>query len=121
MVTDCNAMDNTTIDIANDIWCALADAATVELSIKPFYDEVLKNEDKPDFKKPSEFLLDKYKAVVPKTNWSFNVKYILLSIKMAATDKPICLWHLLMYAAKVKEVFGDCSLQDSSCYCKLSS
>jgi hypothetical protein len=47
-----NAMDNTTIDIANEIWSALAlaGAATVEapLSMKPFYDEVLKNEDNTD-------------------------------------------------------------------------
>ncbi len=81
--------------------CALADAATVEapLSTKPFYDEVLKNEDKPDFKKPSQLLLDKYTAVIPKTNWNFTVKYSLFSINMAAADKPICLWSLLMYAA----------------------
>jgi hypothetical protein len=57
-----NALYNTTIDIANEIWSALADAAVIEapLSVKPFYDEVLKNEDKIDYKKPSELLLDEY-------------------------------------------------------------
>jgi hypothetical protein len=35
-----NAMDNTTIGIANEIWSALADTAAVEASssMKPFYD-----------------------------------------------------------------------------------
>jgi len=72
-----NTMDNTTIDIANEIWSALAEAAAIEapLSMKPFHDEVLKNEDKTDYKKPSELLLDEHKAAVPKTNWNFNVKY----------------------------------------------
>ena len=96
-----NALDNTTIGIANEIWSALADAAVIEapLSVKPFYDEVLKNEDKTDYKKPSELLLDEYQAVAPKTNWNFNVKYSLFSINMAAADKPIRLCHLLLYVA----------------------
>jgi hypothetical protein len=35
-----NAMDNTTIGIANEVWSALADTAAVEASssMKPFYD-----------------------------------------------------------------------------------
>jgi hypothetical protein len=67
--------------------------------MKPVYDEVLKNEDKTDYMKPLELLLDEYQAVTPKTNWNFNVKYSLFSIYMAAADKPICLCHLLLYVA----------------------
>jgi len=35
--------------------------------MKPVYDEVLKNEDKTDYMKPLELLLDEYQAVTPKT------------------------------------------------------
>jgi hypothetical protein len=47
-------MENTTIDIANEIWSTLADADNSEppLTMKPFYDKVLRNEDKSDFKEP---------------------------------------------------------------------
>jgi Cdc6-like AAA superfamily ATPase len=96
-----DTLDNTTFSIANEIWSALSDAAVVEapLSMKPFYDKVLQNEDKTDYMKPSELLLDEYQAVVPKTNWNFNIKYSLFSINMAAADKPIRLCHLLLYVA----------------------
>jgi len=108
------------------ILSTLADAAVIKapLSMKPFYDEVLKNEDKTDYKKPLELLLDEYQAVVPKTNWNFNVKYSLF-INMAAADKPICLCHLLLYVACKLKVFrciwnSYSSLQDGSCNCQLS-
>jgi hypothetical protein len=47
-------MENTTIDIANEIWSTLADADNSEppLTMKPFYDKVLRNEDKSYFKEP---------------------------------------------------------------------
>jgi hypothetical protein len=118
-----NALDNTTIGIANEIWSALADAAVIEapLSVKPFYDEVLKNEDKTDYKKPSELLLDEYQAVAPKTNWNFNVKYSLFSINMAAADKPIRLCHLLLYVAYKLKVFGEDAFGKVTARCKTAA
>jgi hypothetical protein len=123
MANDDITMDNTMIDIANDIWSTLADAATVEapLSRMPFHDEVLRSEDKTDYKKPLELLLDKYKAVVPKTNLNFNVKYTLFSINMAAADKPIHLYRLLMYATYKLKVFGEDAFGKFTAHCKTSA
>jgi hypothetical protein len=94
--------------------------ATVEapLSMKPFYDEVLKNEDKTDYKKPSELLLVEYKALVSRTNWNFNVKCSLFSINIAAAGKPVHLCHLLMYAAYKLKVFGEDAFGKVTTNCK---
>jgi len=91
MADDSNKMENSTIDIANEIWSSLADANNSEpqLTMKPFYDEVLRNEDKSDFKEPWQLAVDEYKAVILKTQWNPYAKYSCFSFYMATVEKSI--------------------------------
>jgi hypothetical protein len=44
----------------------------VPLHIKPYFDEIIKNEDKIDFKRPMELMVEEYSSLSPKQNWTFS-------------------------------------------------
>jgi hypothetical protein len=56
------------------------------VSVKSFYDVVLCNEDKTDFKKPMRI-----KLLCKKPIGNFDVTYSLFSIYMTVADKSLCL------------------------------
>ena len=61
-------IDNEILVIATEIWSELEAASSVEppLMVKPFYNKMVKNEDKSDFKKPLEMTTAEYNSVTPK-------------------------------------------------------
>jgi hypothetical protein len=62
------------VKISNEIWKELEAASTVEapLLIKPYFNEIIKNEDKNDFKRPMELMVEEYGSLSPKQNWIFR-------------------------------------------------
>jgi hypothetical protein len=93
-------IDNEVLSIANEIWTELVAAAAVEapLLVKPYYNDVVKNEDKTDFKRPLEMSVTEYNSVAAKLNWNVTVKYSLFSINPDPLQ-PIHLCHLLLLTA----------------------
>ncbi len=92
-------------------------------SMKPFYDEMLRTEDKTEFKKLSELLADTYKAVVPKNNEASNVSIVSFQCLQRSLPLP----PADVYCLEVKGFWlrciwkSYCLLQDCSCYCQFST
>jgi hypothetical protein len=95
-------------DISEEIWKELEASSAVQapLCIRPYYNNIIKNENKSDFKRPMELTAAEYTTILPKLYWNFSVKYSLLSINMDLL-KPICLCHLLLLTTSKLKVFGD--------------
>jgi hypothetical protein len=110
------------INISEEIWKELEVASAVEapLRIRPYYNDIIKNEDKSDFKRPMELTAAEYTTILPKLNWNFSVKYSLCSINMDLL-KPICLCHLLLFTASKLKVFGDDAFRKVTSRCKVAA
>jgi hypothetical protein len=116
-----DSADSNVLEIANDIWKELEAASTVEppMLIKPYFNEMIRNEDKSDFKRPMELMNEEYLSLQPKLNWNFSVKYSLFSINMDL-QKPIRLCHLLILTASKLKVFGDDAFGKVTSRCKVA-
>jgi hypothetical protein len=70
------------LTIATEIWSDMEASSAIEppLMLKPFYNDMIKKEDKTDFKRPLEMTTAEYLSVTPKLNWNATVKYNLFSI-----------------------------------------
>ncbi len=55
-------------------------------SISSYYNDMIKNEDKSDFKLPSELTVDEFINITPKLNGNLNVKYS--AINMISSEAP---------------------------------
>jgi hypothetical protein len=110
------------IDISEEIWKELEASSAVEapLRIMPYYNDIIKNEDKSDFKGQMELTAAEYTSILPKLNWNFSVKYSLLSINMDLL-KPIRLCHLLLFTASKLKVFGDDAFGKVTSRCKVAA
>jgi hypothetical protein len=83
--------------LASDAWKALEAASLVEkpLSVKPFYDDVIKVEDPVnnkvmvDFKRPLELSCNAYNALPAKYNWNNTVRYSPFSTNKGSAEAPI--------------------------------
>ncbi len=64
-------IDVAVVEVANDIWADLVVASTIKAPflITPYYNEMIKKEDKTDYKLLSALMVEEYRAVPPKTNW----------------------------------------------------
>jgi hypothetical protein len=90
------------------------------LCIRPYYNDIIKNEDKSDFKHPMELTAAEYNSILPMLNWNFSVKYSLFSINVDLL-KPIHLCHLLMFMASKLKVFGDNAFGMVSSRCQVAA
>jgi hypothetical protein len=85
------SVDTTIVGVADEIWFELVAALFVEnpSSISSFYNYLIKNDDKSDFKLPSELTINEYVTIPPKLTWNLNVKYSKFSINMTSSEAPI--------------------------------
>jgi hypothetical protein len=115
-------IENEVLSIANDIWTELVAATAVEapLLVKPYYNDVAKNEDKTDFKRPLEMSVTEYNSVAAKLNWNATVKYSLFSINPDPLQ-PIRLCHLLLLTAYKLKNFGEDAYGKVTARCKVAS
>jgi len=116
-----DSVDNV-VAISDEIWNELEAASVVEapLGVKPYYNDMIKNEDRSDYKRPMELSAAEYSSIIPKLNWNFSVKYSLCSINMDLI-KPIRLCHLLIFTASKLKVFGDDAFGKVTSRCKVAA
>jgi hypothetical protein len=114
-----NTVDVALVEIANEIWAELVTASTVEapFMIKPYYNEMIKKEDKSDYKLPSALTVEEYRAIPPKTIWNSGVKFSFYSVNMSQVA-PICLCHLLIHTAFKLKIFGADAFNKVTARCK---
>ncbi len=123
MSSSCDiCIENEVLSIANEIWTELVAAAAVEapLLVKPYYNDVAKNEDKTDFKRPLEMSVTEYNSVAAKLNWNVTVKYSLFSINPDPLQ-PIFLCHLLLLTAYKLIFFGEDAYGKVTVRCKVTA
>jgi hypothetical protein len=113
----------TIVGVADEIWSKLVAASLVEnpASISSYYNDMIKNEDKSNFKLPSELTVDEYIKIPPKLTWTLNVKYSKFSINMISSETPFCLCHLLMFTAYKLKVFGEDAFGKVASRCKATT
>jgi hypothetical protein len=118
--TDHSVADTT---IADEIWSELVAASLVEnpASVVSYYNDMIKNDDKSDFKLPSELTTDEYTKILPKLTWNIHVKYIKFSINMVSSEAHICLCHLLIITAYRLKVFGEDAFGKVASRCKAAA
>jgi hypothetical protein len=109
-----HSVDSTIVIIADEIWSQLVAASLVEntTSISSYYNNMLKNEDKSDFKLPYELTVDEFHNIPPKLTWILNYKYSKFSINMLSSEAHIHLGHLLIFTAYNLKVFGEMHLEN---------
>jgi hypothetical protein len=80
-----DSVDSNIVTLSNEIWKELEAASAVEspMLFKPHFNEIIKNDNKSDLKRPMELTAEEL-------NWIFLVKYSLCSINMDLL-KPIWL------------------------------
>jgi hypothetical protein len=119
---EANTVDNDVLTIATEIWSELEASSATEppLMVKPFYNDMMKKEDKTDFKRPLKMTTAEYLSVTPKLNWNATVKYSLFSI----SSNPLCLirlCHLLVFRACKLKIFGEDAYGKVTARCKVGS
>jgi hypothetical protein len=114
-----NTVDVALVEIANEIWADLVAASTVEAPFmkKPYYNEMIKKEEKSDYKLPLALTVEEYRAIPPKTNWNSGVKFSFYSVNMSQVA-PICLCHLLIHTAFKLKIFGEDAFNKVTAHCK---
>jgi hypothetical protein len=120
---DCSVADTTIAGVAVEIWSELVAASLVEnpATVVSYYNDMVKNDDKSDFKLPSELTLDEYTKIPPKLTWNINVKYSKYSINMVSSEAPIRLCHLLIITAYRLKVFGEDAFGKVASRCKAAA
>lgn len=108
--------------VADEVWDLLVAASSVEkpLSIKPFYNEGVKQEEQL-LKFPKEMSRDEFLSVFPKTKWTANVKFSSFNINKLSEDCPVRLAHLVVVVAWKVKVFGEDAYGKVSSRCKLGA
>jgi hypothetical protein len=121
--TDCSVVDTTIVGVADEIWSELVVASLGEnpASVSSYYNDMIKNDNKSDFKLPSELTLDEYTKIPPKLTWNINVKYSKFSINMVSSEAPICLCYLLIITAYKLKVFGKDAFGKVASRCKAAA
>jgi hypothetical protein len=104
------------LTIATEIWSELEASSAIEppLMVKPIYSDMIKKEDKTDFKRLLEMMTAEYLSVTPKLNWNATVKYSLFSISSDPLSL-IHLRHLLVFTACKLKVFWRGCLWQGHC------
>ncbi len=117
-----DSADSNILELTNEIWKELEAASAVgaPMLIKPYFNEMIRNEDKSDFKRPMELTNDEYMSLSLKLSWNFSVKYSLYSINMDL-QKPIQLCHLLIFTASKLKVFRDDAFGKVTSRCKVAA
>jgi hypothetical protein len=89
-------VDTTIVRVASEIQSQLVKALLAENldSISSYYNDMIKNEDKSDFKLPSGLTVDELQNIPPKLTWNLNVKHSKFSINRISSEAPICLCSL---------------------------
>jgi hypothetical protein len=107
--TDHSVADFTILGVEDEIWSELVATSLVEnpASVASYYNNMIKNDDKSNFKLPSELTTDEHTKIPPKLTWNINVKYSKFSINMVSSEAPIHLCHLLIITAYRLKVFGE--------------
>ncbi len=107
------------VEIANEIWTDLMAVSAVKapFMIKPYYNEMIKKEDKTDYKHPSALMVEEYRAIPPKTNWNSGVKFSFYSVNMSQVA-PIHLCHLLIHTAFKLKILGEDTFSKVITHCK---
>jgi len=120
--TECS-VDTTIVGVADEIWSELVAASLPEnpSSISSYYNDMIKDDDKSDFKLSYELTINEYVNIPLKLTWNLNVEYNKFSINMTSSEAPICLCHLTIFTAYKLKVFGEDTFGKVASRCKAAA